>query len=328
MMNRETNALLKAKNLFGHEQAQQWVDNLIKKRRLPHALLLSGPEGIGKASFAHHLAWQLLATGDKEENQALWQQLQENSCRNFLAVLDTAATSKKGIGVNDIQKITNFLNYTALDANWRIVLIDSVDALNKNAANALLKTLEEPPKNTLFLLISHYPGRLLATLRSRAVNLPLFPLSEKQLLKALENACGDQIDAANAEIRKILYNAKGSVAVALFWLNPENRAVFAMLNALLEKKEFDLVMAEKLASLCQEKEPYFIQELLNTLAQRVKEAVHKSQHGDAFMLAKNWKDMEAHLREAETYNLDKKQSLFLALQKLHGILHRTNKETF
>ena len=151
-------------------QQAQWEKLLARIMRgsLPHALLLSGRRGIGKHHFAVQLAELLLCS----ENQA------EPCGRCKGCRLIAAGThpdlkqieppeDKQIIGVDQIRELTHYLSLTALCGGYRVVLIDPADCMNANAANSLLKTLEEPPANTSLLLISDRPSALPATIRSR-----------------------------------------------------------------------------------------------------------------------------------------------------------------
>lgn len=151
---------------------RQWAQLMssIEQGRLSHALLLQGPEGLGKRSFAWELAQYLLCTDRKSRNTAC------GSCRaccqtkagthpDFSAL--TPEEGKKDISVEQVRALGERLSLTSHAGGWRIAIIVPAETMNKHAANALLKTLEEPGANTLLILITTTQSRLPATLRSR-----------------------------------------------------------------------------------------------------------------------------------------------------------------
>ena len=169
--------------LFGHEAAEQAFIEARQGGRLPHAWLLCGMRGIGKATFAFRIARMMLAgaeTGDMSAEHPVFRRVAAGSHTDLL-VLSPAYDEKKEeekqeIPVEEARRIGEFLALTPAESNWRVVIVDCADALNVNAANALLKLLEEPPARSLLLLVSHNPASLLPTIRSRCRMLRLPPL--------------------------------------------------------------------------------------------------------------------------------------------------------
>ena len=188
--------------LLGHETAEAVFLSAVRSGRLPHAWLISGPEGIGKACFAYRAARFMLAGGLQAESgpslfgeaepaasdmaiptdSLVFRRVAAASHPDLLtverSVNERTKKERTEIVVDDARTIGDFLHLTAGDGGWRVVIIDSVDEMNRNAANAVLKVLEEPPKNALLLLVSHSPGRLLPTIRSRCRSLRLDPLDD------------------------------------------------------------------------------------------------------------------------------------------------------
>ena len=160
----------------GGAMEQAFLDAL-ERGRLHHAWLLAGPEGIGKATFAYRVARRLLGATAEPALGLLGSKPDDPVCRQIMArahpdllVLQRDAEdgkTRKGIPVDDARALPEFFAKTPAAGAYRVAIIDAADDLNANAANAVLKTLEEPPERGVLLLISHAPGSLLPTLRSR-----------------------------------------------------------------------------------------------------------------------------------------------------------------
>ena len=184
--------------LHGHEAAESALRHLFEAGRLPHALLLSGPRGIGKATLAFRFARFILANGGGEgalgglfgdtdanglaiaPNSGTFRRVASGGHADLLTVeraYDPRRRRLRGeIIVENTREIGAFLRLTPAEGGWRVVTVDGADEMNRNAANALLKILEEPPRRALLLLVAHSPGRLLPTIRSRCRRFPLAPL--------------------------------------------------------------------------------------------------------------------------------------------------------
>lgn len=190
---------------IGHHKAEQAFVEAWNQQRVHHAWLLAGPRGVGKASFAWRVARFLLSTEPKGEEGLFGCTQPESLALSAddpvyariasggiagLAVLERQANEKTGkfaanIGVEQVRALVPALGVQADPEAWRVVIIDAIDDLNRAAANALLKMLEEPPPRTVFLLVSHQPGRLLATIKSRCRRLEFQPLSSAEVMNVL-----------------------------------------------------------------------------------------------------------------------------------------------
>ncbi len=151
-------------------QQGQWEKLLsrIEQGNLPHALLLTGRRGIGKQHFAQQLAELLLCSEDQPVpcGHCKGCRLTAAGTHPDLRIV-TPPEDKRVISVDQIRELSNYLSLTALYGGYQVVLITPADLMNVNAANSLLKTLEEPSANTLLLLLSDRPATLPATIRSR-----------------------------------------------------------------------------------------------------------------------------------------------------------------
>src|SRR6201981_2764896 len=233
--------------LFGHKEAETALLNAYKSGRIPHAWLVGGAQGIGKATLAYRMARFVLTHRDPlssavqrantlgiDPNEPAARHVAANAHGSLLALERTA--NDKGvlrtvITVDETRETISFFGSTAAVEGWRVCIVDTVDELNPNAANALLKILEEPPQQSLFLLISHAPARVLPTILSRCRKLALRPLSPSDLIEAASKAANLAID--DPALIEAVAAAEGSVARALTLLGGDNLKLQQRTAALL-----------------------------------------------------------------------------------------------
>jgi DNA polymerase-3 subunit delta' len=206
--------------LIGHQHTQKYFLETFQKDRPPHAWLFSGPKGVGKSTFAYRAAAFLLSnpTGNYptlfpsvSEADVVSRQIAQGSHPDLLVIERlTEDDQSQYITVEDIRKIPGFIQKTPSLSKWKIVLIDSADDMNINAANALLKSLEEPPSYVLFFLISHTAGRLLDTIRSRCQILP-FHLMQNELNDFLPSQSPASVSFSKGSLGQLarFYRLKG-----------------------------------------------------------------------------------------------------------------------
>jgi DNA polymerase-3 subunit delta' len=212
--------------ITGQDRALEQFANAWASRKLHHAWLLAGPKGVGKARFAHAAARRLLAEaagpafdlpGIDTDDQHPIVKLVEAGSHPDMRHLQRLVNEKTGnlarnISVNQVRELGEFMSMTAALSPWRVAVIDTVDELETSGANALLKMLEEPPANTLFFLVSHAPGRLLPTIRSRCRRVNFQKLDDDAMTSILE-AQAPGLGAS--ERRKIVAMSFGSAGRAL-----------------------------------------------------------------------------------------------------------------
>jgi DNA polymerase-3 subunit delta' len=212
--------------IVGQDKAVEQFNAAWGTRKLHHAWLVAGPRGIGKASFAHAAARRVLAEaagpavdlpGIETPDEHPIVKLVEAGSHPDMRWLERLTSEKTGnlvrnISVDQVRDLGEFLSLTAALSPWRVVVIDSVDDLEMSAANALLKMLEEPPPNTLFFLVSHAPGRLLPTIRSRCRMLHFEALGDDAMTSILQ---ANSPSLSAAERKQIVDMSFGSAGRAL-----------------------------------------------------------------------------------------------------------------
>lgn len=214
--------------LIGHESAEKLLADAISEGNLHHGWILAGPPGIGKATLAYRLARRLLEGeeaggglfGDTpaglgiDRSSQTFAEVASGSHPNMLQLTRgwdfKTKKYRTAIVIDDVRQLTGFLGQRANRPGKRVVVIDAADDLNNSAENALLKPLEEPPSDTVFILVSHQPGGLLPTIRSRCRRLDLRPPTADQAQTVLSRLAPDlDLDDA-ARLLALSSNAPGS----------------------------------------------------------------------------------------------------------------------
>lgn len=211
--------------IVGQNRAVDQFADAWASRKLHHAWLLAGPKGVGKAMFAHAAARRILAeaagppfdlprleTDDGHPIVKLVEAGSHPDMRRLERLLNDKGNLNRNIKVDQVRELGEFLSLSAALSPWRVVVIDTVDDLEPSGANALLKMLEEPPANTLFFLVSHAPGRLLPTIRSRCRRLDFQALGDDAMTSILQI---EAPDISPAERQRIVAMSFGSAGRAL-----------------------------------------------------------------------------------------------------------------
>jgi DNA polymerase-3 subunit delta' len=214
--------------LIGQAAAETALRAAWDSGRLPHAWLLTGPRGTGKATLAYRFARFVLANGRDAggapiadglglaPTHPVFRRVASGGHSDLLAIergIDPKRKKPRSeIVVDDVREASRFLHLTPAEGAWRVVVVDAADEMNRNAANALLKMLEEPPSQSLLLLVSHAPGRLLPTIRSRCRRLRLEPLADALIADAILGSCPD-LEPADRTL--LLRLSEGSLGRAL-----------------------------------------------------------------------------------------------------------------
>jgi len=321
-------------DLQGQDAAEEAFEAARARGRLHHAWLLTGPEGVGKATFAYRAARRLLGAPPYPDNGILGSDPEHPVSRRVerrahpnLMVLDRVGEDgklRKVIPIDEVRRLIPFFGKTAADgpffqegAAHRVVIIDSVDDLNVSGANALLKALEEPPENAVLLLISHSPGRLLPTIRSRCRRLAFQPLG----IEATTDFLNARTSVNAEDALRLAHMADGAPGRALS-LAASNAIAMddAARDLLSELPRIDESRALSIAEKFRGGEgPAQFALLFDRLAERV-HAMTVDQASQGFgrldPWAQAWETLQRLPREVEALNLDRADALFTALSEL------------
>ncbi|WP_337995579.1 DNA polymerase III subunit delta' [Oleispirillum naphthae] len=241
------------RRLIGHDAAWNEVADAWASGRFAHAWMISGPRGIGKASFAYLLAKAILTAPPVEAGglfgpaaprplardldlaHPALPRIESGAHPDLIAVeigwTDDKMTKRRTeIVVDDVRAVAAFLSKTPAEGGWRVVVVDAADEMNRSAANALLKSLEEPPKRSVLLLVAHNPGSLLPTIRSRCRRLTLAPLGEAEMTEGLAGLLPEEGAERRARLARM---ADGSLGEALMLARGDGDALAAEIAALL-----------------------------------------------------------------------------------------------
>jgi DNA polymerase-3 subunit delta' len=310
---------------FGHEAAERTLLDAYRGGRVPHAWLIGGPAGIGKATLAYRFARFVLAHPDPgaaavqaaeslkvDPTHPVARRIAAQAQGDLLVLERTVGDTGKlrtRIAVGDVRRSVSFFGSTAGEGGWRIAVVDSVDELNKESANALLKVLEEPPVRALLLLVSHAPGRVLATIRSRCRVLPLRPLSSGDVARAAATALGRRPD--EPDLRAAADAADGSVARALLLLEGSALALRQrVLDLLAQLPNPDKRALHALGDAIGGTEPQALAAFMDTINGWLAARLTKAGSVNLAPVAAAWDKINTAAREVEIYNLERKPLVF------------------
>jgi DNA polymerase-3 subunit delta' len=315
--------------LYGHRDAEMALLNAYRSGRIPHAWLIGGAAGIGKATLAYRMARFVLAHrdplgADVQRAETLWvdpsnpvaHQVAAGAHGGLLTLertLNDKGVMRTVITVDETRQTISFFGSTAAAEGWRVCIVDTVDELNPNGANALLKVLEEPPQQSLFLLVSHAPARVMPTILSRCRKLLLRPLETENVIRAAAlaaNVAPDDpalVEAAEA--------AEGSVARALTLIGGDalklQQRTAALLAALPQVDPRELhALGEALGGSDRVPLAAFIDSVDRWVGERLRVDDANADLPRLARLAEVWEKVNRAARDTAEYNLDRKPLVF------------------
>lgn len=317
--------------LVGHAAAAQQLADALAGGRMPQGIVLAGPRGIGKATFAFHLANFLNAgapVGRLDPSNPAFRQIAMGAHSSVLHLTrpydEKTKKFKTVLSVAEVRRISQFLSLTAPDGGWRVIIVDPADDLNVNAANALLKNLEEPPPRTIFILVAHQPGTLLPTIRSRTQIVRFSPLPEPELAEVL-SGIEDMPQLSAGAMHQLWQRSGGSVRQAILLTQHGGLEIASELDKLALAPVADIAAAHKLADAVSGRDKatafaLFNDHALNILSERASESALVQDIGRAGRLSAAWQDARMAISETETYNLDQKQHALSMISRLNTAL--------
>jgi DNA polymerase III subunit delta' len=315
--------------LFGHDGVEREFLSVYRSGRVPHAWLIGGEPGIGKATLAYRIARFVLAHPDTSHIPAVAslaldpahptvRRVAVNAHPDLLALERTPGDSGKMrtvITVDQVRRLTTFFGSTAGEGGWRVCIVDSADELKyPEGSNALLKMLEEPPSRSLFLLVSHAPGRLLPTIRSRCRRLALRPLGQGDVVRAVSVALRAPLgaDAADPAVATAAAAARGSVSRAITLAGGPMLALREKVEALL--RALPTTDPRALHALGDQLDrdrgllDVFVGAVRDWLSARLDTQINNP--GRLIRTAGVWDRLNRSARDVEIYNLERKPLVF------------------
>ncbi|KQM67031.1 MULTISPECIES: AAA family ATPase [unclassified Sphingomonas] len=246
--------------LIGNDAAREAFVAAAESVALHHAWLLTGPEGIGKGGFAREMAQRLLATaldgrsrmrGEIGEDHRVMQLMASGAHPDYRELVRLPKDPDKpdqdiarSIKIDQVRTLQPMFATKPALSTRRVVVIDAIDDLERPGANALLKNLEEPPVGTIFLLVSHSPGRLLPTIRSRCRQLRFDPLRDEEVARVLRDAL-PELDGSDVDA--LVTAAEGAPGRALAYAGLSVAALDRDLSAIAETGDADNRIRSRLA---------------------------------------------------------------------------------
>lgn len=308
----------------GHEGAVNALYQAVRSGRLHHGWLLAGPPGIGKATLAYRFGRWLLAGAQTPdlavpETGGVFRRVAAGTHPDFFTAerrINAKTEKLQGeIVIATIQEASAFMRLTPAEGGWRVVVVDGAEDMNQNAANALLKLLEEPPPRSILLLTSAAPGRLLPTIRSRCRVLPMSPLPEATMHALLADY------APEADTARLTELAEGSIGNALNLAEGDGVALADLVDEALNapvKPARAQVIADNVARTVEGSDKFelFFSLLRTRLAARTRAAARAGGAHLSHNVAL-WQEFGKLEREVLGLNLDKRAAIIVALEQLH-----------
>ena len=345
-------------DLWGHEDIEKSLMADFNAGRMPHAIILAGQPGIGKATLAYRLARFLLSQSDSDGAGLLGEPEKPTSVHipsqnpvskrvasgghSDLLVIEREFDEKKGrmkkdISAEQARAIAPFLRKTAAEGGWRVVIIDHAEEVNPTSQNALLKILEEPPKKTLLILTTSQPAAFLPTIRSRCRVFRMNPLNDILMHKLLDIYAPQVSPTQRATLASL---SEGSIGKAIDMLNEGGFSVYNDAAKLLgEAPRIDPLevqaFAEKYGKFDAETQFNIFFDLLTSSCRRViSAAMHGRKWQGEDLLADALQKIEAYFgtvfmtqlyerlallhRQSDQFNLDRRQVIVQAFSMLQN----------
>jgi DNA polymerase-3 subunit delta' len=307
--------------LFGHDQPWRQFSSALTSGKLHHGWIFAGPRGVGKAAFALRAATALvdpdgqygsmIARGSHPDILII-KRLPKEAPKDDEAI-DASTELKRSISIDQIRNLQASLTTKPGLADKRVIIIDAADDLERNGANALLKSLEEPPVGTYFLLISHASDRLLPTLRSRCQILRFDPLNDADMAAALRTA---EPDASADDIAALVRVGNGAPGQAIDFLGLEIEKLENAMTSIIATGDRNNALRSGLAEqLALKAAQARYEAFLRRAPARIAEVARQTDAGSVLEATKAWSAANVLAGRAVALSLDK-QSVVLQMGSL------------
>jgi DNA polymerase-3 subunit delta' len=333
----------RAETLIGHRNAEAEMLTAYRDGRLAHAWLIGGPEGVGKATLAWRFARFLFANPDPnapavraardlsvDPKSASARRLAALAHPDFSLIRRAWRPDAKKfaaeIRVEEVREALQVFQMSAAFGGFRVCLVDCAEDLNRNGANALLKMIEEPPERSLILIVSHRPGQVLPTIRSRCRRLRLDPLTTSEIVETIATLGSLWSEADPGAVANAAQRAGGSVSEALARISRDEEGLGALIDSTvagLPHPDPRAVarLAEALASRAStEGFAAFHREVCDWLAAYAEKTV--SSPLSAWEIGSLWDRIRAATRETEALNLDRRLHVLAVFAEIAATARR------
>ena len=326
--------------LLGHEAAERTLLDAMHLGRMLHAWLITGPEGIGKATLAFRFARRLLAGLGNGGGHSLaldpahpvFRRVVAGGHADMLTIEraydEKTKRLKRDIAVKDVREINSFMALTPAEGGWRVAVVDGAEDLNQSSANALLKILEEPPSRAVLILVCSSPGRLLPTIRSRCRHLRLSPLLDEIMVRLLAMYLPER---TQDDRDRLVTLAEGSIGRALAMADEDGIAIAALVDNVLQSlPNIPLSRGHAVADALGRNDAgfrLFTDQLITGIAALVRDTVRGHADPEQQRLAallpleawcEVWQGLVRLQDETERFALDKRQALVSCVGMLAG----------
>ena len=311
-------ALLTPKELIGHTEVQQQLRHFIEDGTVPNGLLFFGPKGVGKRLAAENFAWSLICgltqkTGLTYNPQSSFVPVLQHGAYRGFATLEKEGSAIK---VHQVRAVTQKL--ALADEGWRVIIVDAADDLNPQAANALLKTLEEPTGQTVLILLCHNLSDLLPTLISRCRKVRFGPLEEENLKQVLQKE--DKTDLYQEAFANFF---TGSVGQAFKFEEMQGAPLVKNIEAYFKDPSTSVSVVAQTWLKNITDFPFFGELLLWKLAQKSKECSAQKKE-EAYLWGALYQKVQQTLANQSEYNLTPQLALEEVLRHISKTIHHNN----